>query len=93
MIFAEGGGWLTGDDFGNIMFSWSWLQFGEVTYRQHYKLDWSDEYHLTTGHDQTGYAAAHSRIAVDHDGLAVVVWHDSKPNGWWEIFMRRQIME
>ncbi len=87
------GGGVTGDDLGNVMFVWGWGVWGEVTYRQHYKFDWSDEYELTTDHNQTGYANEDATIVTDKDGLAVVVWYDSKPYGNWEIFMRRQIME
>ena len=87
------GGGVTGDGFGNVMFTYSWGFYGEITYRQHYGFDWSDEYQLTTEHDATGYEAEDATIVTDKDGLAVVVWYDSKPYGNWEIFMRRQIME
>ena len=87
------GGEMTGDEYGNAMFVWSRGWKGEVTYRQEYGFDWSDEYYLTTGHDYTGYENGFARITTDKDGLAVVVWQDQYPYGNNEIFVRRQIME
>jgi len=94
LFWNEGGGWVGGDDDNDIFFIWSWQQYAEVTYRQHYNFDWSDEYKLTTGHGEPyGPAAAGGRIAADKYGLAVAVWYDEYPNWSWGIFMRRQVME
>jgi len=95
--WEPGGGWVSGDDDGNIFHIWTWGRAGEVTYRQHYGTDWSDEYQLTTGHDDpTGNGPWNNegRVVADKDGLAVALWMDTKPQlGWYEIFMCRQIME
>jgi hypothetical protein len=90
---SNGGGEMTGDQFGNAMFVYSQGWESELTYKQEYGLDWSSEYYLTTGHDYTGYSNEGGRITTDKDGLAVVVWQDQYPYGNNEIFVRRQIME
>jgi len=90
---ADGGGEMTGDEYGNVMFVWTRGWADEVKYRQLYGSDWSDEYLLTTGHQYTGYSNEFGRITTDKDGLAVVVWQDQYPYGNYEIFVRRQIME
>ena len=95
--WEPGGGWVSGDDDGNIFHIWTWGRAGEVTYRQHYGTDWSDEHQLTTGHDDptgNGPKNDEGRVVADKDGLAVAIWMDTKsPMGSWEIFMCRQIME
>jgi hypothetical protein len=90
--FSQGGG-ISGDDFGNVMVVASWGYWGEVVYRQQYKFNWSDEYPITTGHNQIGYETHGATIMTNKDGLAVLVWSDSFPNGNWVLYMRRQIME
>jgi hypothetical protein len=90
---SNGRGEMSGDHFGNAMFVYSQEWEAELTYKQEYGLDWSDEYYLTTGHDYTGYSNDLGRITTDKDSLAVVVWQDQYPYGNNEIFMRRQIME
>jgi hypothetical protein len=87
------GGGVTGDPIGNVMFVYCWGVHGEVTYRQQYRFNWSDEYSITTGHNQTGYETSDATVITDKDGLAVVVWSDSYPNGNFVLYMRRQIME
>jgi len=86
-------GGVTGDKYGNVMFGRGFGGENEVSYKQFYGTDWSDVYSVSDGHYPYGPDYDFVNITTDKDGLAVMVWADQFPYGYYHIFARRQVME